>query len=173
MGIPRGPEDFVFVVPKGFDPGANVGGVLLGAVRDTPLSGKEDARQLGAELFLRVIGIAEAVAFVERWAVQTVWMAGPMREFVQRGPVVVGSTVEGLLARQVNRICRTAVVRSVALIVQDRCAGVLQNRFPGFNDLPLLPSDGGVRGNTVDLLCIENRVDPVNRFGIRASRAVL
>jgi hypothetical protein len=65
VGVLRGAENLILIILKCLDPRPNVGGVLFGVVRNPALRGEEDTRQLCAQLFLGVVGIAEPVALID------------------------------------------------------------------------------------------------------------
>src|SRR5689334_4681579 len=91
-----------------------------------------------------------------------------MREFMERGAVVIGSTLECGLWRKMNSIRSTVVKGVVALIVADVGAGILQHGLASLSNFPLLALSGGVLGNAIDLACIEDGVDSTNRSGVSA-----
>jgi len=109
----RGAEDLVLVILKRLDPRSNVGGVLFGVVRNAPLRGKEDTRQLGAQLFLGVVRIAESVALIEGWAVQASGVAAPVGKLMQSRSVVVRRAPESVLLWKMDRILRAAVESTI------------------------------------------------------------
>ena len=138
MGVLGGAEDLVLVVAQGLNPGADVGGVLLGLVRDAALCREKDAGQFCPEFFLRVVRITEPIAFVEGRPVEAGRVAAPVREFVEGGSVVVGRGLECLLRWEMDRVVLGAVESPVVLIVGDVRAGVAQDLLAGFGDLPFL-----------------------------------
>src|SRR5690606_28473137 len=122
MGVLGRPEDLVFVVLEGLDPRGDVGSMLLWIVGNTFLRGEEHAGQFRSKLLLRVVGVAEAVAFVEGLAVEPHWMAAPMRQFMERRAVVVRRIPERFPCREVDLVGSRTVEGPVILIVRDACS---------------------------------------------------
>src|SRR5690349_6840711 len=104
-------------------------------MRDAAFGGEEDARQFRAQLFLRIVRIAEPVRLVQRRARKPTWVSAPVRELVERRPVVSRRIVEGLLGWQMNAVRGTAVESAVSLVVLDLRAGVFQNAFCRLHNL--------------------------------------
>ena len=78
MGVARGTEDLVLVVPKNLEPGAEVGGVGVRVVGDAALGHQEDAGELGPQLFLGIVEISKAVALSQGLPVEPLRGARPV-----------------------------------------------------------------------------------------------
>src|SRR5579883_2625677 len=162
-------------------PGTNVGRMARRIVRNGALGCEEQAGQFGAQLLLRIVQVAEAIAFSQRGPVEVARMAGPMSEFVQRGSVVIWRRRECRLGRQVNRIYNAIVEGPIVLIVQDARARAIQDRFGGLYDLEFGALLRRVGRNSIDLFRVEHGIDAVNHprrglvalVGIRLTTALL
>ena len=90
-------------------------------------------------------------------------MAGPVRQPVKRGPVIPGSILERLLRGKMNTVARAVVKRLVGLIVIDPGTGIFENLLPGIHDFEGSWAPRLVFRDTVYLLCVEDRVYPVDQ----------
>ena len=93
-------------------------------------------------------------------------MSTPVREFVESGSVIVGGVFESIPPGKMNRIFSAAVKGAVLLVVPELGPRGVQNRFSGLRDFPLVAGLGNVRRHSVDLLGVENGVDPADRSGV-------
>jgi hypothetical protein len=93
-----------------------------------------------------------------------------MRQLVERIAVIIRRIPERVLRGQVDRICAAVVESTVALVVADLGAGVFEDLLTGFDHFPLLRLLPLVRRDSVDLLSIEDRVDPADRPGVALLR---
>ena len=103
-GVMCGAEDFILVLLQNVDPRAHIRGVLLGVMRDSPLCGQKNARQLRAQLLLGVGDIAESVRLVESRAIQARGVPGPVGKLVQRSAVVACCVVESMARGQMDAV---------------------------------------------------------------------
>src|SRR4051794_12721050 len=138
MGVFGGSEDFVLVVLQGADPRAYVRRMLLRVVWDSALRCQEHRREFGPKFLFGVVRIAESIAFVERWAIQSGRVPGPVAQLMKSRPVVIRCATERFFRRQVNCVLGAAVERAVLLIVRNCRAGVLEDFFTGFGNFPVL-----------------------------------
>ena len=122
-----GTEDLVLVFLQGLDPRTDVRGMMRGIMGHSDFRSNEDARQLGAKLFFRVIQIAESIGFVQGRAIEPRGVTGPVCEFVKRGAVVTRRVFEGFLRRQVDAVCGRTIEGAVALVVRDFRAGIRED----------------------------------------------
>ncbi len=89
VSVSRGPEDFVFVLAEGLQPGTDVSGVAAGIVRDTLFSQQEYTGELSPEFFSRVVEISKPVALIESFTIQTFGMARGVRCLMERCAVEI------------------------------------------------------------------------------------
>src|SRR5437016_5483762 len=100
-------------------------------VWDSTFRGEKDTREFRPQLFACVTGIAEALAGIERLAVQAAWVSGPVCEFMEGCTVIIAGCPECRFRRKMNPVSRAVVESPVVLVVVDLGAGVLQNAFSG------------------------------------------
>ena len=89
MGVAGSPEDFVFVVLEGFDPRAQISSMAVGIVRNAALGHKENAGKFCSQLLFGVVGIAEAIAFIKGFPVQSTRGSAEMGQFMKGGPIIL------------------------------------------------------------------------------------
>src|SRR5262245_53129784 len=94
VSVSRSPEDFVFILAEGLQPGTNVSGVAAGVVRDTLLSQQKYTGEFGSEFFSRVVEISEPVALIESLTIQTSRMTRGVRRLMKCRAVEVGCRLE-------------------------------------------------------------------------------
>src|SRR5579863_1285853 len=92
-------------------------------------------------------------------------MATPMRQLMQRRPIISSRILEGVLRRQVNAVLRPAVECAVGLIVRDVRAGVVQNLLARLNSFKGRVLFRRMRRDALDLLSVEDGVDAMDEFG--------
>ena len=89
MRVFRRAEDLVLIVLQRLHPRVQVRGVLFGVVRNAALCRKEHASEFGAEFFLRVLLRTECIGPRLRKPVESIRVAGPVAEFMQRRAIVI------------------------------------------------------------------------------------
>ncbi len=136
--------------------------MVLGIVRDSALGGKKDTCKFCTQFLLGIVLVTESVRFVESGPVQPRGMATPVRKFVERRAVVSTGFLEGVLRRQVDTVLCPTVKRPIRLIVRDLRAGVRKNLLASLDRFKSRTRCRLERWDVIDLLCVENRVDPMN-----------
>ena len=126
------PKDLVLILLERLNPTSDVRGVGFGVVRNSLLRCNEYARKLRSEFFLCVVLIAEPVAVRQCGSVQPFRVSRPVREFVERGPVISTGVFEGIFGREVDAVALSVVERPVSLIVSDFCSAAAEDAFAGF-----------------------------------------
>src|ERR1700733_14970455 len=92
-------------------------------------------------------------------------MATPMRQLMQRRPIISSRIFEGVLRRQVDAVLGAAVECAVRLVVGDVRAGVVQNLLARLDSLESRVLFRCVWRDALDLLSVEDGVDAVDEFG--------
>src|SRR5580700_9852557 len=89
-------------------------------------------------------------------------MARPVRQLVERCPVIPRGIFERLFGREMNTVAGPAVECPVALIVADLRAGIVENSFARADHLKGCRALWLILRHSVDLTRIEDCIDAVN-----------
>src|ERR1051326_8773418 len=81
---------------------------------------------------------------------------------MQGGAVIACSLLESVFRRQMNAVCQPIVESAIRLIVEDCCAGVVQNLLSRLDHLEHCPCVRSPFGNAFNLLCVEDGIDTMN-----------
>ena len=131
-GVVSSSKDLVLILLERLNPASDVRGMGFGVVRNSLLRRNENARKLRSELFLCVVLIAEPIAVGERGPVKAIRVSRPVRQFVERRPVIRTRVFEGVFGRQVDAVVLSVVERAVCLIVSDCGATAAEDAFACF-----------------------------------------
>ncbi len=129
-------------------------------MRNSAFGGEEHACEFRPQLFPCIVQIPESIRLVECRPIQARRMTCPVRQFMKSSAVISSGLLESVLRREVNTVFRAIIKRAIRLIMRDLGSRVCQNLFACLDCFKLGVLGRLVCGDLVDLLAVENRINP-------------